>query len=98
MLRLAILGFLTASCLSAAATADIPDGSSAVISAVPGTGLLRISNDKRTYTLPVARIVGMQDKSNGLTLWFEAAGGIEQRDFILPMPQLLALIKEAQVR
>jgi hypothetical protein len=98
MIRILALVLLAAALLPGASMADIPDGSSARITAVPGAGLLRIANDKRSYTLPVARIVGIQEKSNGFTLWFEGPDGVQQRDFVLPLSEFLALIQSAATR
>ena len=78
-----------------AAVNDIPDGATATITPLPGLAMLRLSNDRRAYTVPISRIVGLQDKPAGCILWIEGPSGIQQLDFVITGEQLLAHIRAA---
>jgi hypothetical protein len=77
-----ILPFVLAAALAAPlAAADIPDGSSATLTAVGGTGCIKIANGERVYYLPIHEVVGVQSKSNGCSVTMRTDKGVETRDF-----------------
>jgi hypothetical protein len=78
-----------------AAVNDIPDGSTATITPLPGLAMLRIAQARRVYTLPVTRIVGIQDKPAGCILWIEGPSGVQQLDYVLSGEQMLTLVRAA---
>jgi hypothetical protein len=77
--------------------ADIPDGSSATLTAVAGTGCIKIANGDRVYYLPTHEVVGVQAKSNGCSITMRTDKGTETRDFTtISADDFVALIKAAK--
>jgi hypothetical protein len=75
------------------AAADIPDGSSAKLGAVAGTGCLKIQAGDRVYYLPIHEIVGVQSKSNGCSITMRTDKGVETRDFLVSADDVIELIR-----
>jgi hypothetical protein len=76
--------------------ADIPDGSSATLSAVPGTGCIKIASGDRAYYLPLHEIVGIQAKSNGCAVTMHTDKGVETRDYLISADDFIALMRSAR--
>jgi hypothetical protein len=78
--------------------ADIPDGSSATITAMQGYGALKIAAGTRVYYLPLHEIVGVQAKSNGCSVTMRTDKGVETRDFTISAEELMDLVRLATVK
>jgi hypothetical protein len=93
---LAIVLALTAGGMRLAA-ADIPDGSTATVQAMPGTGMLRIGGpDNRAYFLPIHQIIGVQSKPNGCTVTMHTEQGDQAHDYLIPADALVAMIRASR--